>query len=61
MRKDFDLSLYLVTDRELSLGRSLEEVVTEAVKGGATIVQLREKDAPTGEFIELARKLQEFP
>ena len=60
MRKDFDLSLYLVTDRELSLGRSLEEVVTEAVKGGATIVQLREKDASTGEFIELARKLKEI-
>ena len=50
MRKDFDLSLYLVTDRGLSMGRSLEEVVAEAVKGGVTIVQLREKDAPTGIF-----------
>lgn len=57
MRKEFDLSLYLVTDRELSLGRSLEEVVTEAVKGGVTIVQLREKDASTGEFIALAQRL----
>ena len=57
MRKEIDLSLYLVTDRDLSLGRSLEEVVTEAVAGGATIVQLREKDASTGEFITLARTL----
>ena len=51
------LKLYLVTDRDLSLGRSLEEVVYEAVAGGVTMVQLREKDAPTGEFIELGRKL----
>ena len=52
-----NLKLYLVTDRDLSLGRSLEEVVREAVDGGVTMVQLREKDAPTGEFIELGRRL----
>lgn len=57
--KDY-LKLYLVTDRELSLGRSLEEVVSEAVKGGVTVVQLREKDASTGEFIELARRLMKL-
>ena len=51
------LKLYLVTDRDLSLGRSLEDVVSEAVKGGVTIVQLREKDASTGEFVALARRL----
>jgi thiamine-phosphate pyrophosphorylase len=57
MMKDI-LKLYLVTDRELSLGRSLEEVVSEAVAGGVTVVQLREKDASTGEFIELAFRLK---
>ena len=51
------LKLYLVTDRELSLRRSLEEVVSEAVAGGVTMVQLREKDAATGEFVELGRRL----
>ena len=51
------LKLYLVTDRDLSLGRPLEEVVSEAVAGGVTMVQLREKDASTGEFVELARRL----
>ena len=51
------LKLYLVTDRDLSLGRSLEEVVCEAVAGGVTMVQLREKYAATGEFIELGRRL----
>ena len=49
-----------MTDRNLSLGRDLEEVVSEAVKGGVTIVQLREKDTSTGEFVALARKLMEL-
>ena len=52
------LKLYLVTDRDLALGRSLEEVVSEAVEGGVTIVQLREKNASTGEFIEIAFRLK---
>lgn len=54
------LKLYLVTDRDLSLGRTLEEVVSEAVAGGVTIVQLREKEAPTGEFVQLAMRLKEM-
>ena len=54
------LKLYLVTDRDLSLGRSLEEVVSEAVAGGVTLVQLREKDTPTGEFVELAIRLKDI-
>lgn len=57
--KDY-LKLYLVTDRELSLGRSLEDVVSEAVEGGVTVVQLREKEASTGEFVSLARRLMEL-
>lgn len=58
MSLDFNLSLYLVTDRPLSLGRPIEEVVVAAVEGGVTMVQLREKDCPTGEFITLARALK---
>lgn len=53
-----DLSLYLVTDRSLSLGRPLETVVEEAVKGGVTMVQLREKDASTLDFYNLAMRLK---
>jgi len=49
--------LYLVTDRALSLGRPLEWVVSEAVAGGVTAVQLREKDCATREFVALARRL----
>jgi thiamine-phosphate pyrophosphorylase len=55
----FDLSLYLVTDRPLSLGRDMEWIVEEAVKGGVTMVQLREKECNTREFIELAIRLKQ--
>jgi thiamine-phosphate pyrophosphorylase len=55
----FDLSLYLVTDRPLSLGRDMEWIVEEAVKGGVTMVQLREKECNTRAFIELAIRLKQ--
>lgn len=58
-RPDFDLSLYLVTDRPLSMGRDMRWIVNEAVRGGCTMVQLREKDCDTREFIELARMLKQ--
>ncbi|MCQ2311228.1 MAG: thiamine phosphate synthase [Paludibacteraceae bacterium] len=54
-----DLSLYLVTDSTLCGNRPLEDVVEAAVKGGCTIVQLREKNLPTGAFISRARILKE--
>lgn len=50
-----DLSLYLVTDRALSRGRATFDIVREAVAGGATCVQLREKSCGTREFLEEAR------
>lgn len=56
----FDLSLYLVTDRDLSLGRSLVTIVDEAIKGGVTMVQLREKTCSTDEFITLAKQVKQL-
>ncbi len=58
--KPLDLSLYLVTDSKLSLGRKLSYIVEEAVKGGVTIVQLREKDRSDRELYDLARELKEL-
>jgi thiamine-phosphate diphosphorylase len=58
MKKMFDYSLYLVTDRALSRGRTTVDIVREAVGGGITCVQLREKDCPTREFIAEARLLK---
>lgn len=57
MRRQIDWSLYLVTDRELSLGRSLVEVVESAVQGGVSVVQLREKDISSREFVQLGQAL----
>jgi thiamine-phosphate pyrophosphorylase len=53
-----DLLLYLCTDRVLSLGRPITEAVEEAVAGGVTMVQLREKAASTGEFYRIALEVQ---
>ena len=58
MRPSFSLDLYLVTDRDLSLGRSLTEVVEKAVKGGITMVQLREKNASTRQFVHEALQIR---
>jgi thiamine-phosphate pyrophosphorylase len=55
-----DYSLYLVTDRGLARGRSNLEIVTAAVDGGVTIVQLREKDCPTLELIEQAQSIKAY-
>ena len=57
-RKNLDLRLYLVTDRPLSLGRPLEWIVSEAVRGGVSFVQLREKELCTKDFLELAKALK---
>lgn len=54
-----DLSLYLVTDSELCGKRKLEDVVRAAVRGGCTMVQLREKNLTTAAFIARARILKE--
>ena len=54
----FDCSLYLVTDRALSLGRSTVEVVRAAIRGGVSCVQLREKGCSTREFVDEARLLK---
>ena len=50
--------LYLVTDRALCGGRTLETLVAAAVAGGVACVQLREKDLSTRAFIELAVALK---
>ena len=50
--------LYLVTDRGLCGGRPLEDVVLQAVRGGAACVQLREKDISTRAFIEEAVRIK---
>jgi thiamine-phosphate pyrophosphorylase len=52
--------LYLVTDEKLCLGRDISYVVKEAVKGGVTMVQLREKELATKDFLIRALQLKEL-
>ncbi len=58
--KHFDTTLYFITD---STGFSEEEFLRrteEALKGGATILQLREKDKTTREYISLAEQVHKL-
>ncbi|KAL8945762.1 MAG: hypothetical protein Q9222_007743 [Ikaeria aurantiellina] len=57
-----DYSVYFVTDSTPALlgNKKLEDVVSEAVQGGATVVQYREKHGETTEMIEMAKNLGEI-
>lgn len=52
-----DLRLYAVTDagQNAKCQRSNAEVITAAIQGGATFIQLREKDAPGGVMLREAQ------
>lgn len=52
------LELYLVSDRSWLNGRLLEDDIEQAIQGGVTIVQLREKDLDEYSFIEVAKKIK---
>ena len=54
------MQLYLVTDESACLGRDIFQVVEEAVKGGVTMVQLREKALGTRAFIDRAKRMKEL-
>ncbi|MGN0204550.1 MAG: thiamine phosphate synthase [Coprococcus sp.] len=55
-----DLILYAVTDRAWLNGRTLTEDVEKALKGGATMVQLREKEMAQEDFIAEAREIKKL-
>ena len=58
MRQAFDPTLYLVTDPELARGRALADLVAAAVRGGVTLVQLRDKHAGGRALLEQAKMLK---
>jgi thiamine-phosphate pyrophosphorylase len=53
-----DFRLYLITDRQQTGGRSLTEVVRQALEGGVRAVQLREKDLSSAALYRLAAELR---
>lgn len=54
-----DLTLYLVTDSDLCPPEKMLEVVDKAIRGGVTLVQLREKTASSREFYQRALAIKE--
>ena len=58
--KEFNPTLYFITDSTCVPEDRFLPVVEAACRGGATIVQLREKDRSTREYMELARATHEI-
>ena len=54
-----DLSLYVLIDPAQARGRSLAEIAAAAARGGATLIQLRDKTGTTRAMIEAARAIME--
>lgn len=52
------LRLYAVTDRSWLNGRALEDDIEKAIKGGVTLVQLREKNIATDDIIKSAIRIK---
>lgn len=60
MRKNFDLSAYLVIGPENTNGRPAARIIAEAVRAGFTFVQIRSKTAEARELIDLTRAVAEI-
>lgn len=59
-KSKIDYTLYLVTDRNLMSCDTIEQSVEQAIAGGASIVQLREKNCSSREFYELALRVKKI-
>jgi thiamine-phosphate pyrophosphorylase len=55
-----DYTLYLVTDRDLFPGIRLAEAVEQAIRGGVTVVQLREKKSSSRDFYTVAKEIKKI-
>lgn len=60
MTKKVDYSLYVITDTNVSRGRSHREIIAAAIPGGATMVQYREKNASTRQMVDEAFVLRDL-
>ena len=60
MKPQVDYAIYLVTDSDLMSSKTVEEGVRQALEGGCTLVQLREKHASSRDFYECAQRVKEI-
>ena len=60
MKHGIDYPLYLCTDRRLMTSPTIEASVESALRGGTTVIQLREKDCSSREFYELGLRVKKI-
>ena len=60
MKHGIDYSLYLCTDRRLMTSPTIEASAESALRGGTTVIQLREKDCSSREFYQLALRVKKI-
>lgn len=60
MKNNIDLSLYLVTDRKCLKNKDLKSAIEEAILGGVTLVQLREKSSDSLELFNIAKEVKKI-
>lgn len=58
MRQFQQAGIYLVTSQALSRGRGTLEIVDAALAGGVRLIQLREKEMPIRDFMQLAEQVR---
>lgn len=58
--KEIPKGIYPVITNEFCNGKSTEEVLSAVARGGAKMVQIREKDLSTGDFVDLCRKCRKI-
>lgn len=54
-----DPTLYVILDRAAARGRDLEEILDATITGGCRLIQLREKEWPSGRLLPLAERLRD--
>ena len=59
-KSDVDYTLYLCTDRDLMRADKVDDAVRQALLGGVTMVQLREKNCSAKEFFETAQRVKKI-
>ena len=57
-KSEIDYTLYLCTDRKLMSTNTLEEAVEQAILGGCSLIQLREKQSSSREFFDMAKRIK---
>ena len=58
MRRQIDLSLYVITDQGFAKDRDQLELIAAAIRGGVTAVQLRDKEMPTRDLYAFGLRLR---